>query len=119
MTEPDSMDLSPLDPGRDPERWARRLESTRLLVEAILAGRISPSGALDIVSAWFRPILATAAVLAAVLGAAGVLIGSRNQALERASEARRLAVLSDNSLGRGERPTGAQLLVAIRSRRAP
>ena len=119
MTEPDSMDLSPLDPGRDPERWARRLESTRLLVEAVLAGRMAPSRALDVVSAWFRPILAAAAVLAAVVGAAGAAVGGRNAALDRASEARRLAVLSENSLGRGERPTGAQLLVAIRSRRAP
>lgn len=119
MTEADSMDLSPVDPGRDPERWAGRVDATRLLVEAVLARRIGRAGALDIVGAWLRPILAAAAVLVALLGAAGAVLGGRNATLDRASEARRLAVLSDNSLGRGERPTGAQLLVAIRSRRAP
>jgi hypothetical protein len=119
MTDPDGMDLTALDPGRDPERWARRVDATRLLVDAVLAGRLAPSGSLDMVGAWFRPILAAAAVLVALLGAAGVVLGGRSTPLDRASEARRLAVLSDNSLGRGERPTGAQLLVAIRSRRAP
>lgn len=119
MTDAEGMDLAPLDPGRDPERWARHMEATRLMVEAVLAGRIAPSGALDFLGAWFRPILAAAAVLAAVVAAAGAVLGGRNAALDRASEARRLAVLSDNSLGRGQRPTGSQLLVAIRSRRAP
>jgi len=119
MTEPDYIDFSPLDPGRDPERWARRMTATRMLVDEVLARRIGRPGALDIVGAWFRPILAAAAVVAALLGTAGAVLGGRNAALDRASEARRLAVLSDNSLGRGERPTGAQLLVAIRSRRAP
>lgn len=119
MNESEGVNLSPLDPGRDPERWGRRLEATRLLLEAVLARRIAPSGALDIVGAWFRPVLTTAAVLVAVLGAAGAVLGGRNASLDRATEARRLAVLSDNSLGRGQRPTGAQLLVAIRSRRAP
>ena len=119
MTEPDGMDLTALDPGRDPERWGRRMEATKVLVEAALAGRLAPPGSLDIVGTWFRPILAAAAVLAVLLGAAGAVLAGRNTALDRASEARRLAVLSDDSLGRGERPTGAQLLVAIRSRRAP
>jgi len=119
MNEPDGMDLSPLDPGCDPERWSRLLEATRLRVEAALADRIASAGPLDIMGAWFRPILAAAAVLAAVLGAAGAVAGSRNPALGGASDARRLAVLSDNSLGRGQRPTGTQLLVALRSRKAP
>lgn len=119
MTEPDGMDLTALDPGRDPQRWARRMDATRLLVDAVLAGRLPPSGSFDIVGGWFRPILAAAAVLVALVGAAAAGLGGRNTALDRASEARRLAVLSDHSLGRGERPTGAQLLVAIRSRRAP
>lgn len=119
MTDSDSMDLTLLDPGRDPGRWARRMGATRLLVEAVLAQRMAPSGPLEIVGAWFRPILAAAAVLAAVLGAADAALGGRNAALDRASEARRLAILSGHSLGRGERPTGTQLLVAIRSRRTP
>ena len=66
-----------------------------------------------------EPASAAAALLAAVLGSARLLVGSRSAALDGATEARRLAVLSEQTLGRGERPTGAQLLVALRSRSAP
>jgi hypothetical protein len=116
MNDPDRFDLSPLDPARDPERWAQFVALTRLRVEAALAAGPSP---MELVAAWFRPILAAAALLAAALGSARLLVGSRSAPLADASEARRLAVLSEESLGRGERPTGTQLLVALRSRSAP
>lgn len=116
MNDFERFDLSPLDPARDPERWARFAALTRLRIEAALPGAQAP---LDLVAGWFRPILAAAALLAAVLGSARLLVGSRSAALDGATEARRLAVLSEQTLGRGERPTGAQLLVALRSRSAP
>jgi hypothetical protein len=119
MNELDPVDLSPLDPAREPERWARLMEAVRFRAEAALAGRRHPAGSLDIVAGWFRPILAAAAILAAVLGAAGAIVKARSDALDRASESQRLAVLSEDALGRGQRPTGAQLLVALRSRSAP
>lgn len=116
MNDPDRLDLSPLDPARDPERWARFVALTRLRIETALASGPSP---LDLVAAWFRPILAAAALLAAALGSARLLVGSRSAPLTGAGEARRLAVLSEESFERGERPTGTQLLVALRSRSAP
>ena len=116
MNDRERVDLSPLDPARDPERWARFAALTRLRIEAALAGASSP---LDIVAVWFRPILAAAALLAAVLGSARLVLGSRSAPLEDATDARRLAVLSEQTLGRGERPTGAQLMVALRTRSVP
>jgi hypothetical protein len=119
VTDFETMDLSPLDPAREPERWTRLVEATRVRIEAVLASRLVPVSPLEIVHGWSASLLPAAAVLALVLGAAATAIGGRNAALDRASEARRLAILSDHSIGRGQRPTGAQLLVAIRSRSAP
>jgi hypothetical protein len=119
MGDSDPIDLSPLDPERDPERWARFLAVTRLRVEAALESLGAAPGPLELVSGWFRPILAAAAALAALLGSAWLLVGSRTAPLERATEARRLAALSEESFERGLRPTGSQLLVALRSRSAP
>jgi hypothetical protein len=119
MTEADRMDLSPLDPELDPLRWARIVAATRLRVEAALERLAATPGPLELVGTWFRPILAAAAVVAALLGAARLMIDGRSEALAGASEARRLAALSDESLGRGVRPTGTQLLVALRARGAP
>jgi hypothetical protein len=119
MNDPERMDLSALDPNRDRLHWARILDATRVRIEAALAGRRAPQGPLDILGAWSRPILAAAAVLAVALGAAGLMIGSPASRLDGASEARRLAALSEHSIGRGERPTGTQLLVALRSRSTP
>ncbi len=118
MMDPDGLDLSPLDPARDQLRWARVVGATRARVHAALSGRLPTPGVLDVVGNWFRPLVAAAAVLAAVLGAAGSAVSSRHAALGRASEARRLALLTDNSLARGQRPTGTELLIAIRSRSA-
>jgi hypothetical protein len=119
MTEHDPLDCSSVDPARDPERWARLVSATLARVDAVLAGRAVVAGPLEILGGWFRPILAAAAVLALLIGAADYAVGPCGSALDRASESRRLAALSDDAIGRGERPTGAQLLVAIRSRRMP
>ena len=119
MNDDEPMNFSALDPARDPARWARVVAGTRLRVEAALAVRRAPGGVLDVVHAWSRLLLPAAAVLAVVLGAAGAVVGGRSHALDRASEARRLAVLTGHSISRGERPTGLQLSFAVRSRRAP
>lgn len=117
MRDPEGFDLSPIDPARDPIRWARVVSATRVRVHAVLSARLSPRDALDVVGSWFRPVFATAAALAIVLGAAGAAVSTRHARLGDATEARRLALLTDNSLGRGQRPTGTELLIAIRSRR--
>ena len=118
MTDPERIDLSALDPARDSEQWSRLMETTRLRIEAILEGRAGAPGLLDVLAAWSRPILAAAAVLALVFGLADAAIAAGGGALDAASGARRLAALSGNSLGRGLRPTGAELMVALGSRSA-
>ena len=118
MSDLERMDLSALDPARDPERWSRLTETTRLRIEASLEGRRGPRKALDVLAAWHRPILAAAAVLALAFGLADAAITARGGALDGASGARRLAALSDQSLARGLRPTGTELMIALRARSA-
>lgn len=119
MNDSDRLDLSPLDPGRDRERWARVVAATRSRVDAVLDRAGVTVGPLDLVGGWLRPILLAAALLIAALGGARLSFDGHRAALRHATEARRLAALSKESLGRGVRPTGAQLLVALRSRSAP
>jgi hypothetical protein len=112
MNEPEPVDLSPLDPQADPERWLRLTQVTRLRVAAVLRDReVDP---FVVVSGWSRPILAAAAGLLLVLGAAvGALGGSGTV---RPSEARRLAYLAESSVLHGHAPTGAEVMGAIRPR---
>lgn len=119
MNDSGWLDLSPLDPGHDPERWARVVAATRSRVEAVLDRAGVVVGPLDLVGGWLRPTLLAAALLIAVLGGARLALDGGRTPLRHATEARRLAALSEESLGRGVRPTGAQLLVALRSRSAP
>jgi len=60
-------DLSPLDPGRDPERWEALLRRTRAAARGELARR-ALAGPL---ARWVRPALPMAAALA--MAAGGVL----------------------------------------------
>ena len=112
MNEPEPVDLSPLDPQADAERWLRLTEATRLRVAAVLRDReLDP---FVVVSGWSRPILAAAAALLLVLGAAvGALGGSGTV---RPSEARRLAYLAESSVLHGHAATGAEVMGAIRPR---
>jgi hypothetical protein len=117
MNDLEPMDLSALDPARDPEQWSRLMETTRLRIEAALERRGGAPEVVEILAAWYRPILAAAAVLALVFRLADAAIATGG-ALDGASGARRLAALSDISLGRGLRPTGTELMVALRARSA-
>ena len=57
---PGPVDLSPLDPRRDPERWER-------MVSGILArAALAPRGPWGWLAAWRRPALAAAALISAV-----------------------------------------------------
>ena len=116
MNEPQPVDLSPLDPARDPERWSFVVEATRARVEAILHERDRRLDPLAIVAGWARPILAAAAVAMLLLGAAHSKLESRRAAAAAAvSEARRLAVLTEASVGLGRAPTGTELVAALRT----
>ncbi len=111
MTDFDPIDLSPLDPGRDPARWARLTDAVRGRMEAALLQRRRESDPFAVLSVWARPILAAAAVALLVLGSAAVGLGS--PAVSRASEARRLAYLAESSVVHGRTPTGAQVMEVI------
>jgi hypothetical protein len=109
MNEPEPIDLSPLDPEVDAQRWSLIVESTRLRVAAVLHGR--QADPLAVLSGWARPILAAAAAVLLLLGAATVAFGDPDR--PAVSEARRLAYLTESSVLRGRGPTGAELLAAI------
>jgi hypothetical protein len=116
MTDFEPIDLSPLDPGRDPLRWAKVTDAVRFRVEAALLQRQRESDPFAVLSAWGRPILAAAAVALLVLGSAVVGLGSPGAS--RASEARRLAYLAESSVVHGRTPTGAQVMNVIIGRGA-
>jgi hypothetical protein len=62
----DGIDLSPLDPAIEAERWANLLHRVNAAAAPELARRASSPGSMLILAQWTRPILAVAAVLALV-----------------------------------------------------
>jgi hypothetical protein len=64
-------DLSPLDPGRDPERWEALMRRTRAAAAGELARRAFAASPAAPLARWVRPALAMAASL--VVAAAGTL----------------------------------------------
>jgi len=111
MNEPEPVDLSLLDPERDPHRWAVLMNATRLRVAEAVLRRSREVDPLVLVSHWARPILAAAAVILLLLGAATVFGRPGSQVT---SQARRLAYLAESSTLRGQAPTGAEVMAAIR-----
>ena len=80
MTD-DRLDLSPLDPASDPERWARFVDrvaadAARGVATRAPAARASTGIAAEL-ARWARPSLAAAAVL--VMAAAASLAGGARQ----------------------------------------
>ena len=116
MQEPEPIDLSPLDPERDQVRWARLMGGTRERVAAALAARVREPDLMEIVGGWTRPILAAAAGLFLLLGAAEAT-ASRSHVVGERSEARRLAWLTERTVLRGRGPTGAELEAVLRGGR--
>lgn len=112
MSEPERVDLSPLDPEVDRARWTALMDGTRLRVAAALAGR--PADTLAVLSEWVRPVLAAAAMLLLLLGATVAAFGGSRAA--GVSGARRLAYLSESSILHGHAPSGAQVMSALRVR---
>ena len=117
MHEPEGVDLSPLDPERDPERWRRAVQATRFRVAAVLRERERRMDPLDVLGGWTRPILAAAAALVVLLGAAEAALGSARA--DGAADARRLARLTEHAVLHGRAPSGAEILAAIRSGGTP
>jgi hypothetical protein len=68
MREPERLDLSALDPRRDPERWEQMVRQIMWRSSAELQRRQGSAvfGLFDGLVAWSRPALAAAAALAAL-----------------------------------------------------
>jgi hypothetical protein len=111
MNESQPVDLSPLDPERDPHRWATLMNATRLRVAQAVLKHSREVDPLVLVSDWARPILAAAAVILLLLGAATAFGRSGPHVV---SQARGLAYLTESSLLRGQAPTGAEVMAAMR-----
>jgi hypothetical protein len=118
MKDPDRIDLSPLDPARDPARWEQLLAATRLRVDAVLEARPMRLDSLTVVAGWARPILAAAAVALTLLGAALAAAGHAAGRPGPTSHAGRLAALSVG-FAMGHAPTGADLARALRAEGRP
>lgn len=69
-----------LSPERDPLRWEAVVRSIAAAAEPELARRSSQADPLLLLAGWTRPLLATAAALAAVASAALVSVGGGSQA---------------------------------------
>ena len=117
MHDPGRIDLSPLDPEGDPERWRRMMQATRLRMAAVLRDRERNADPLEVLSGWVRPILAAAAALLLLLGAADAMVDGPGPS--PGSNARRLARLTEDAVLHGRAPTGAELLAAIRAEATP
>jgi len=63
------IDLSPLDPAADPDRWERLIESITKAAAPELARRAATRSVIAVIGHWLRPALAAGVVLAVAAGA--------------------------------------------------
>ena len=76
MSDDDRIDLGPLDPARDPQRWAGMVNSVVARARARRAAASIPGQ----IVAWARPTLFVAAALASILWVRPLLRGSATTA---------------------------------------
>lgn len=114
------IDLSPLDPTLDRERWERRIATIAALAAPELARRrrmVQPMESPSLVLlGWFRPALSAAAVLALCAGAAlSLLVQNQTGRPEPAValEALRLPAPVAQWLGEDQPPSVGDLALAM------
>jgi hypothetical protein len=108
------LDLSALDPARDPGRWAEVMERTLTRAGAALVARRPHP--LVFIAEWRRPVLALAAATMLLLVPAEVALERRDAQDERL---RALARVSTTWAQEGRTPSGEELLRAMLSGGAP
>jgi hypothetical protein len=116
MNEHDPIDLSPLDPMRDPARWDAVVARTMARVDAALAERERRQDPLAMIAAWRRPVLLAASVTLAMLIPVEVLLELRETRMEQVE---RLVAIS-TALDEVERaPSASDFLRALGTGAAP
>lgn len=102
------LNLSALDPERDPVRWRAVFDATLLRVDGVLAQR--RQDALTLIAGWQRPLLAAAAAAVILLIPVEVALERRET---RAETLQGLVSASEAWAQEGRIPTGAELLRAM------
>lgn len=118
------IDLSPLNPTLDRERWERRIASITALAAPELARRATLAGSpSQVLLGWFRPALSAAAALALCAAAALALLVEGAEAPSTrpaiAAEALRLPPSVAELLGEDRSPTVAEISLAMREEDRP
>ena len=108
------VDLSALDPARDPDRWRGVGGATLARVDGVLLHRRQDP--LALIAGWRRPLLAAAAAAVLVLVPVEVALERRET---RAETVRGLVAVSTAWAQEGRAPTGAELLRAMDTGAAP
>ena len=108
------LDLSALDPARDPGRWRAVFDGTLARVDDVLLQR--RQDALTLIAGWRRPLLAAAAAAVLMLVPVEVMLERRETRVETV---RGLVAASTAWAHEGRAPTGAELLRAMDTGAAP
>jgi hypothetical protein len=102
------LDLSALDPARDPGRWRAVFDGTLARVDDVLLHR--REDALSLIAGWRRPLLAAAAAAVLMLVPVEVALERRETRMETV---RGLVAVSTAWAREGRAPTGAELVRAM------
>jgi hypothetical protein len=119
------IDLRPLDPTLDHERWERRIATITALAAPELARRALSADVVTgpslVLLGWFRPALSAAAVLALCAGAALVMLlqppATPEPATPAMTETLRLPAPVALWLGEEQPPSVADLATAVQGER--
>jgi len=109
MMDDRRVNLSALDPARDPGRWRAVMEATLTRVDGVLLHRARPDP-LALIADWRRPLLAMAAAAVLLLVPVEVALERRES---RRETVRGLVDVSTAWAQEGRTPTGAELLRVV------
>lgn len=112
MTDDERLDLSSLDPARDPEQWRALVAGMLARVDAALEGRARRDEPLHLIAVWRKPLLAAAAGVILMLIPVEFALELRERRVERVG---RLVALSHWS-PETKPPSGADFRRALGGR---
>ena len=108
--EHEKLDLSPLDPMRDPGHWRAVFDGTLQRVDAVLRERLRQRDPLELIADWLKPVLLAAAVVMAILVPVEIALERREA---EAEQVQRLVTLSANWARAEAKPTAADFVRAL------